>query len=450
MTDWRYKLGSGYREISDRGVRFVPEYSNPVFAGEIHRTVKGSEKISLLISCNRDISDFDENEERSRISKIVKKFDCGKEILARIISLDSFGVFENGLQIPDAGDFWFRQVWLRDLLEAMINNFHTLSKISEKRIEEIMLWLLRQQDEKTGLFANFKDNYDSIDSSLLFFLLAEKYLSCYKNKELEKKIADSYDLFFKRLLFNSKSSLPHIRNGLLYCLPNFSWVDSMVNVDGKQVPSRVPSDWNVGCKPSLLPEINAMFIRFLSFGQSIGRDTAVFYKKAIEGYSVFKNCDYLHSVIIDDKKDRTESSMALVSAVLLYDHVFSKKDLEKMWPYVERLLVRREGKLFGILCRNMRDRIYLNDYQYHGSVCWPRDTPYLIRYLQMIGKSELVKEILNSNLEHQMKEGAIFYSNELFSLPEGMNPSQTEGHDNPVPVKNPIQLWSNFCDAYIM
>jgi hypothetical protein len=120
-----------------------------------------------------------------------------------------------------------------------------------------------------------------------------------------------------------------------------------------------------------------------------------------------------------------------------------------MWPHVERLLVKREGKLFGVLCRNLRDRTYYNDYQYHGAVVWPRDTPYLIKYLQIIGRSDLVKEVLESNLEHQMKEGAIFYSNELFSLPEGRNPSPTETCGNPVPIKNPIQFWSNFCDDYL-
>ena len=450
VSDWKYKLGSGFRENTDQGVKFVPEYGSPVFAGEIHKTISKSGKITLLISCNRDISDFDENEERSHVNRIAKKFDCGKETLARIISMDSFGIFEDGLSIPDAGDFWFRQIWLRDLLESMINNFNVLSKIGDKRIEGLMCWILERQDKKTGLFANFKGNYDSIDASLLFFLLAEKYMKSFKNKEMEKKIGESYDLFFRRLLFNSKNSLPEVRNNLLYCLPQFSWVDSMLNIKGRNVPSRVPSDWNCDGKLSLLPEVNAMFIRFLKFGQSISRDTSGLYKNAIENYEIFMNGGYLYSVIVDDKKDQTESSMALVSAVLLYEHVFSREDLVRMWPSVERLLVKRNGKLFGMLCRDMKDRTYLNDNQYHGSVVWPRDTPYLIRYLQIIGKDELVKEILESNLDHQMKECAIFYSNELFSLPEGRNPSQTNDNSKPVPMKNPIQLWSNFCDAYIM
>jgi len=61
----------------------------------------------------------------------------------------------------------------------------------------------------------------------------------------------------------------------------------------------------------------------------------------------------------------------------------------------------------------------------------------------------MVKEILQNNLEHQMTEGAILLCHELFSLPEGKNPSPTTTRKNPVPVKNPIQFWSHFCDDYL-
>ena len=84
-------------------------------------------------------------------------------------------------------------------------------------------------------------------------------------------------------------------------------------------------------------------------------------KKSVEKYKkVFQNSGFLYSIIINDKKDHTETSMALNSAVLLYKYVFNKKDLEKMWPSVQKLLVKRNGKLFGILCRNLKDRIYYN------------------------------------------------------------------------------------------
>ncbi len=453
---WRYKLGSGFRENTSQGIKFVSEWARPVFVGEIHKSIEGNQRVSLLINCNRNGVDFDENEERSYVNQIAKKFNCKKEVLARIVSLDSFGVLENGLIIPEAGDFWFRKVWLRDLLESLINNFHTYVKLDEKKMGEMMSWLLKQQDKKTGMFPNFKNDYNAADTSLLFFILAEKYLKEFKDKTMERKILESFNLVLKKLSENKAGNNPFIHNHLLYCLPWYSWTDSRVPITGRMVSTRIPVNWinnesiDELSKPVLLPEINAMFIRFLKAGDLLGRDTEELYKKAVEKYrKTFLNDSFLYSMVANDKKDPTESSIALVSSVLLYNHVFDKKDLERMWPHVERLLVRREGKLFGMLCRNLGERAYYNDHQYHGAVVWPRDTPYLIKYLRIIGKNDLAKEILESNLEHQMKEGAIFYSNELFSLPEGRNPSPTETCSNPIPIKNPVQLWSNFCDDYL-
>jgi len=49
-----------------------------------------------------------------------------------------------------------------------------------------------------------------------------------------------------------------------------------------------------------------------------------------------------------------------------------------------------------------------------------------------------------------MTEGAIFYNHELFSRPVGNNPYQNMYTSmNPVPVKNPLQFWSQCCDAFI-
>jgi hypothetical protein len=457
ILNWRYKLGSGFREETNDGIKFIPEWARPLFVGEIHKRVAGNEKVSLLINCNRKDTDFDENEERLYSKNIADKFNCKKEVLARIISLNSFGILRDNIPIPEAGDFWFRQIWLRDLLESLINNFQTFVKLDSKKVVEIMKWLLKQQNVKTGSFPNFKDNYNSVDTSLLFFIFAEKYVKHFNDKEIEKRILESFNLLFKRFSENKieNDGPPTIKNHMLYCMPWHSWTDSRVPFMGRLVSTRMPSEWVKNdnleeiCKPALLPEINAMFIRVLKTAESLGKDIGEFYKKALEKYKVFLNNDFLYSIIINDKKDPTETSMALVSAVLLYDHVFDKKDLERMWPHVEKLLIRRNGKVFGVLCRNLKERIYYNDYQYHGSVVWPRDTPYLIRYLKIIGREDLVNEILESNLDHQMSEEAILYSNELFSLPEGKNPSPTDKSNNPIPVKNPVQLWSQFCDDYL-
>ncbi|MEM5778262.1 MAG: hypothetical protein QXD43_00790 [Candidatus Aenigmatarchaeota archaeon] len=468
IINWWYKLGSGFREIRNEGIKFISEYENPIFIGELRKSFFSGEKVSLVINCNRDFNniDFDENEEKEKnyLQKLIDKFDCKKEVLARIITLDKFGIFANKAIVPEAGDFWFKQVWLRDLLEFMINNFNTLIKINRKKVENILKWILTQQDPNSGRFPNFKNNFNSTDSSLLFFIFVEKYLREFENQDIAENALKSFKLMLKKFSENKFEidGPPVIHFNLLYSMPWHSWTDSRIPFNGRLISTRIPFEWTKEvsieelCKLALLPEINALYIRALKAGEFIANLTKSEenfiepYKKAVEKYKkVFKNKNYLYSLILNDKKDPTETSMALVSAVLLYEHVFNKKDLENMWPIVEKLLVKKRGKVFGILTKNVNDRIFLNDYQYHGAVVWPRDNPYLIKYFKIIGEERKAKEVLESNLWHQMDEGAIFYCNELFSLPEGKNPTPTKSSNEPVPVKNPIQLWSHFCDAYL-
>jgi hypothetical protein len=51
-------------------------------------------------------------------------------------------------------------------------------------------------------------------------------------------------------------------------------------------------------------------------------------------------------------------------------------------------------------------------------------------------------------LDHQQNESAVMYNSELFSLAIGKNPAGIES-ENPLPVKNPIQLWSQWVQPYI-
>lgn len=155
---------------------------------------------------------------------------------------------------------------------------------------------------------------------------------------------------------------PIIQNNMLFSMPWHSWTDSRVPLSGRLVSTRIPFEWTKEvnledlCKPVLLPEINALFIRTLKAGEFIsnlvksGENFIEQYKKAVSKYKkVFKNRNYLYSLVLNDKKDSTKTSMALVSAVLLHDHVFNKKDLENMWPVVEQLLVKKREKYLECL-----------------------------------------------------------------------------------------------------
>ena len=61
-----------------------------------------------------------------------------------------------------------------------------------------------------------------------------------------------------------------------------------------------------------------------------------------------------------------------------------------------------------------------------------------------------MNQLLATNLDHMMDESVVFYANEMLSLPEGVNPSPNPAtcHD-PVPVKNPMQWGSLWCDPYL-
>ncbi|HEX4962859.1 MAG TPA: hypothetical protein VF173_18630, partial [Thermoanaerobaculia bacterium] len=88
--------------------------------------------------------------------------------------------------------------------------------------------------------------------------------------------------------------------------------------------------------------------------------------------------------------------------------------------------------------------------QYHSDVVWPRSTPYLVKLLRKLGEEATVRELLVNALDHQMTEAAIFYNQEILSRACGNNPHpDPDTAQNPVPVKNPIQFWSQWCDAFL-
>jgi hypothetical protein len=139
------------------------------------------------------------------------------------------------------------------------------------------------------------------------------------------------------------------------------------------------------------------------------------------------------------------------AAALLGEKVFTRLELEQIWQMTRnRLLVKRDGLPFGLLVKDSPERIFYDNQQYHEAVVWPRETPYLIRLLRQLGQEATIQEVLKTNLAHQQDEAVVFYHNEMLALAEGTNPSPEEATQaNPVPVKNPMQWWSQWCDAYL-
>jgi len=227
-------------------------------------------------------------------------------------------------------------------------------------------------------------------------------------------------------------------------------------VDGisHSLPSRIPEDWEYELarryqektvheltRPTyFLPEVNSQWIRAIKLIYELSGEAR--YSDLLDAASssfrdMFVNERFLNNIVATSGRvDETIGSPAMV-AISICDDLFTDEEIRRFIATVrDHLLVRRAGLAFGVAVRESDKKIYYGDREYHECVVWPRDTPYLIHLLNRNREKKLVKEIVRSNLDHQMKEGFLFYNSELFSQDDGI-----------VPVKNPVQFWSQWVDC---
>ena len=295
-----------------------------------------------------------------------------------------------------------------------------------------------------------------------------------------------------------------VGSGLLLSAPHHSWIDTRsqsVEYAGyrfDRLPNRVsakfvkdlydtvPAKSETGALLSspcfFLPEINAQWISVLRgtlqmlewiIGDETPEDKLKLEAFRLELSSLvaqaerfFKpiflndNCGFIYNIVYQDRetRDDLESEPGVVAAAILGNTLFSAAELERVWSWTEskllvgRRLVRFGDDIlpFGLLAKNEDKRIFYSDDQYHSDVVWMRSTPYLIRLLRLLGREDTARQLVINTLDHEISEGAIFFNNELFSRPCGNNVRpDLDTQWNPVPVKNPIQFWSQWCDAVI-
>jgi glycogen debranching enzyme len=416
------------------------------------------------------------------------------------------------VRVPHAGAWWFKTPWYRDLFEGLLNSFETLMRIPQESydIREIILSAFSFQDKQSGLIVNkipefttLPAQYNSCDATLLCFIVANAYFHKTKDAEFGWKVLDCIATAissFKANFSCDADGPPRIdaSTGLLLCAPHHSWIDTRtrrLKHDGRTfegLPNRLSIAFLKNlCEQKLdleviassprffLPEINAQWIMMLAgFIQTIDllspdppsadlaglkATTQIFLTKARKVFkSIFwnENKGYLFNAVLEDgiTGDYVACEAAVTAAALLGETVFTPGDLRSIWNCAERELLahRRLVKYgdellpFGILTKNEGQKVFYGDDQYHSDMIWPRSTPYLIKLLRMLNEDDTARDILINNLDHQMSECAIFYNQELFSPAFGNNahPNGTTSQ-NPVPVKNPIQFWSQWCDAYL-
>jgi hypothetical protein len=349
--------------------------------------------------------------------------------------------------------------------------------------------------------------FNSADATLLCLLAAHAYAAKAGDVEFGgRAIGSTLKAIarFREHYETPSGGLPHDgpprldpTTGLLLCVPHHSWIDTsrlVVEYAGwrleglsNRASARFAKDLydRLGSKQAVetsfatasffMPEINAQWISVLAAllgtfdlaapgGSRPERaEVAALLERAREHFKpLFWNpaCDFLFNLVHESRElhDAIECETAITAAALLGGSLFTPAELRSLWRHTEKtLLVHRtlqrygsDRLPFGLLAKNDDQRIYYGDDQYHADVIWPRSTPYLVHLLGLLGEAQTARSLLINSLDHQMDEAALFYNQELFSRPCGNNPAPDERTRlNPVPVKNPIQFWSQWCDGYL-
>ena len=360
-------------------------------------------------------------------------------------------------------------------------------------------------------FTNLEAAYNSCDATLLCLIVANAAFSKTNDPELGSRVLNCVETAVSSFRTNAKRSVTHFEidgpprvdktTGLLLCAPHHSWIDTRtryIEYSGhslEHLPNRLSIPFLkklydqtmskgsievIASSPCFfLPEINAQWITVLDDTiQTIDlvnqdRRSTLFDDLRVEAEALLSKAKrhfkslfwneqsgYLFNVVFEDGviKDDLECETGITAAAMLGETVFTHDELQSIWNCTRRTLLAYRQPIkygdrvlpFGILTKNENQRVFYGDDQYHSDMVWPRSTPYLIQLLRLLNRDDIVREILINNLDHQMTECAIFYNQELFSPASGHNahPNGTTSQ-NPVPVKNPVQFWSQWCDAYL-
>jgi hypothetical protein len=463
FTEWLYKLGSGFRYRDCNGfVRFVRE-SRRVLAPAIC-TAKGRSIKVMVDGVTSSMTNMD-TAWMGRLEVTEPEF--YKPIALRLCTLRNFGLDIGGLWFPEAGCWWFRTPWIRDALEGILSNFEVYTKLFhwEGRITSLTAMLLRVLGEISTLPSFIGSGEHVADAPPLLLYLSSRLGGDLFRGSL-RTTARLIEIMERRE--GRPLGPPVLRGGLVACTPFQSWTDSRLGEEGR--PSRLPEGWD-DCREEwslpkyYLPEINGYWIRALRSLKERGDAAGLLIPEIVDRTlsemevafkKVFWDGAFLASIVDSDtkKRDMEPTSMGL-AGISTAPHLFTNKEIEGAYAACKKILIKRrlrvlgDGSLpFGIMITG-RAVPYLGDAEYHRSVVWPRETPYLIRVMEALGLESEIRGLLLNSLDHMLSESALLYSNEIFGLPVGKNPCPSDGSMNVIPLKNPAQYWSHWCDPYV-
>lgn len=449
---WDYKLGSGSR-ASDGAVRFAGETRSPVL---VERLAVDAPSATFGIAMGADADAAAAKKAASAPTDGSPAFtartgdaELDRWLEARIATLPRHNTRTGNLDVPAAGDFWFRQVWTRDLLFGLFENMAVYEEVAGADwVRDVLQWVSLFRRDGLLPVQVPGDGDVAVDAGLLYLLCVSRFAE--RNGE-EDRFADRFRETFDRYQ-------EMVQDGLLVTGADASWTDTYRVVDGTRVSTRVPDAWTreldePAAPHYALPELNAYWVRACDAAERFG--VAADPDGAREAFrDVFGDRLPANLVFLDGKTVRTDDTPTSMAVEAVTRLPGMERDLDAVWETVsDRLVVERTPELretgrgpFGLKTKDSERVLFRGDDEYHEAVVWLRESTHLLRLARMRGDDETARRVAENVLDHQMSEGAVLYGHELFALPEGDNPDPGDFADNPVPVKNPVQYWSHFVE----
>ncbi|MFA6329144.1 MAG: amylo-alpha-1,6-glucosidase [Candidatus Micrarchaeia archaeon] len=484
LQQWDCKLGFGERKNAGSGFVPKPARATSRIAGEIGIALKGKDATLVATAFlsgqePQKPGSFSTAHQSADLDAIAAKFsgelaaakalwgekESGRLAWRMYDLAHNFDFEAAGVRGFDAGSMWFRQLWLRDAFEALHSNFNFFFRCEPGKVRSLILAGLSMQDPAgiipTRIGGAGDKASNGLDSTLLCMLCGCRYYEL----SGDAQVAEAVSHALKRFLCQASGGKHAVAldYGLLSCPANYSWMDSCSTIEfgGAQapVPRRIPlrwlgttlkEQWDAAQARYLLVEVNALWVALLRHASrlSLPRKNELDWlyrlsqRNFYEVFSAGGGLAHIASARDPFALRDTSFSSASVAAYSLVPHLFRKAELSRAFGSVQQNLVYRNGLAFGIPARagaGFEDG-FEDDGQYHGFVCWPRDNPYLYKFLLLCNRPDLAGQLLRSSLEQEFSESAVGYCPELFALDKGKQP---------VPVKNPAQLWSHFVDPYL-
>ncbi len=464
-VEWVYKLGDGFRRLEDGVVKFI-EHRRLV---RVPVLLHSKEGIIVHVPTSQELPEATEAKVSLPGAGLVVD-----ALRLRVENLSRFSTFIDGLWVPEAGSWWFRRPWTRDILEGLRWNLKTYVEVLGwgSRVRRLLIHMLETLSDLGGLPMILGSSSPfSSDAPPQLIYVSSTLSEMTSDRELMRATCCVAELVSRKLLRGMEVSGTRLVDGVLCCPANSSWIDSVMELHGVRWPLRLPVEWMGRVEDPFsssfaLVEVNAMYVEALrrllvssvNLGLSCGDHAIQLAETLVEGFKKWFLRDGLPPLTVSPELrlvDGTVGSPSVQAVSALLDTVYDLGMVRRCWNTLSKklLVYRRLVRLgeglepFGLLVRDVERRPYLGDLEYHGPTVWPRDTPYLISLMERLGMD--VAGILVNNLDHMVSEGAVGYCSELFSLPVGSNPSPGRHSLNPVPVKNPAQYWSHWCDPYL-